>query len=79
MRTVVWLTLRDPVGGNAVQNRVIEAAPRRWPQLVIADWGAYSAGHVDWFNPDGIHPTPLGAAGLGVFIHAALVRVGGAH
>jgi len=77
VRTVVWLTLRDPDGGNAVQNRVIEAAPSRWPQLVIADWGAYSAGHADWFNEDGIHPTPLGAAGLGVFMHAVLARVAG--
>ncbi len=77
VRTVVWFTLRDPDGSHALENRVIEAAPRRWPQLVIADWKAYSANHDDWFQEDGIHPTPLGAANLGVFIHAELARVAG--
>ena len=43
-------------------------------QLVIADWNSYSAGHPDWFDEDGIHPTPLGAANLGQFVHNALVR-----
>jgi len=74
VRTVVWLTLRDPDGGHALENRVIEAAPRRWSQIVVADWNAYSANHDDWFKEDGIHPTPLGAASLGVFIHAVLAR-----
>jgi hypothetical protein len=72
---VIWLTLRDPDGRNTPINRVIEAAPKRWPRLVIADWAAYSAGHVDWFQDDGIHPTPLGATGLGVFIHSELALV----
>ncbi len=74
VRTVIWLTLRDPVGDNLTRNQVIEAAPRRWPQLVVADWNAYSADHADWFKEDGIHPTPLGAASLGQFVHGALVR-----
>ncbi len=78
VRTVVWLTLRDPDGSHALENRVIETAPRRWPQLEVADWEAYSANHDDWFQEDRIHPTPLGAANLGVFIHAELVRVAGA-
>ncbi|TML65763.1 MAG: hypothetical protein E6G14_15955 [Actinobacteria bacterium] len=74
VKTVIWLTLRDPVGAFTGMNQLIETAPRRWPQLVIADWNSYSAGHPDWFDEDGIHPTPLGAANLGQFVHNALVR-----
>jgi hypothetical protein len=77
VRTVIWLTLREADTKHAPENRVIEAAPRRWPQLVIADWNAYSADHADWFLEDGIHPTPLGAANLGVFIHTVLARAVG--
>jgi hypothetical protein len=77
VRTVIWLTLREADAKHAPENRVIEAAPRRWPQLVIADWNAYSADHADWFLEDGIHPTPLGAANLGVFIHTVLARAVG--
>ena len=79
VKTVVWLTLHDPRPAYQGMNAIIRAAPRRWPQMVIADWGGYAAGHADWFAVDGVHPTPLGAANLAVFIHSALVRVLLAH
>jgi hypothetical protein len=74
VKTVVWLTLRDPQHTFEAANDDIRLEPRQWPQLVVADWDRYSAGHADWFLEDGIHPTPLGAAELGQFIHAALER-----
>jgi lysophospholipase L1-like esterase len=74
VKTVIWLTLRDPTGANAPFNNVIEQAPTRWHRLVVADWNAYSADESQWFNEDGIHPTPEGAANLGSFIHSQLVR-----
>jgi hypothetical protein len=76
VKTVVWLTLRDPRGTYQGMNDIIRGAVRRWHQLVIADWNTYSADHPDWFNADdglgGIHPTALGAANLGQFIHTTL-------
>jgi lysophospholipase L1-like esterase len=74
VRTVVWLTLRDADGTSASFNQVIAQAPTRWHRLVVADWNAYSADQPEWFKEDGIHPTPEGAANLGSFIHAQLVR-----
>jgi hypothetical protein len=73
------LTLHDPRPGYQQINATIVAAPKRWPQMVIADWGRYAAGHSDWFAPDGIHPTPLGAGNLGIFIHRALLPLVLAH
>jgi hypothetical protein len=72
IKTVVWLTVRDAQHALYLENSALRAATRRWPQLVIADWDAYSANHPDWFDADGIHPTPLGAASLGQFIHDAV-------
>lgn len=74
VRTVVWLTLRDPDHDYKVSNEDIKIEPKEWPQLVVADWDQHSDGHPAWFRPDGVHLTPLGAAKLGAFIHATLVR-----
>ncbi len=83
VKTVIWLTLRDPRNTYRSRNSVIRAAVKRWPDLVVADWNAYSANHPDWFNQDdgvgGIHPTPEGAVSLGLFIHGVLVSVAGPH
>ena len=79
VKTVVWLTLRDSQHAYQIINKDIRAAAKTWPQLVIADWDSYSANHPDWFATDGFHPTPLGAANLGRFIHAAIQRATGTH
>jgi lysophospholipase L1-like esterase len=77
VKTVVWLTLRDPHHVYQASNKDIKAEPKEWPQLVIADWDRYSENHPDWFYNDGIHLTPLGAGELGQFIHSALRRSAG--
>ena len=74
VQTVVWLTLRDPQHAFQKANRDIHLAPNSWPQLTVADWDGYSNGHADWFVADSFHPTELGAAELGRFIHTVLVR-----
>ena len=74
VKTVVWLTLRDPEHVYQASNKAIRTKPKEWPQFVVADWDGYSAGHPEWFVEDGIHPTPLGVAKLGRFIHGALHR-----
>jgi ribosomal protein L25 (general stress protein Ctc) len=74
VKTVIWLTLRDPERDYLVSNEDIKVEPREWPQLVVADWDAFSDGRPTWFQDDGVHVTELGAAKLGEFIHRALVR-----
>jgi ribosomal protein L25 (general stress protein Ctc) len=74
VKTVLWLTMRDPQHAFLVPNTAIRAKPKEWPQFAIADWDRYAAGHADWFEADGFHPTELGATELGRFIHDALHR-----
>jgi hypothetical protein len=51
---VVWVTLeeiRDPWIGI---NKAIRVAPKRWSQLIVADWAHASADKPTWFY-DGVH------------------------
>ena len=52
---VIWLTTGRP-GTNAAQvNSILRAKASTNPAMRIADWVSYSAGHPEWFWPDGIH------------------------
>jgi hypothetical protein len=63
VRTVVWVTLRETTSNYVRNNARITKATRRWRNLVLADWNAYSRGK-PWFREDGLHLTPTGATGL---------------
>jgi len=63
VRTVVWVTLRETTSNYAQINAAIRKRARRWPNLVVADWEAYSRGE-PWFRPDGLHLNSAGATGL---------------
>ena len=56
------MTLRETTGHYRSINTAIRQATKRWPQLVVADWNAYSAGK-PWFGSDGLHLTVTGAEG----------------
>jgi len=73
---VVWLTLREAGPYTRVYhatNLQIVKAAKRWPQLLVADWNAYSAGK-PWFRADGLHPSVGGATRLAAYIRSFLVR-----
>jgi hypothetical protein len=56
-------------------NAELRAAAARHPTLVaVADWEVASAGHPEWFGPDGIHISgnPAGATAYAATIAAAL-------
>ena len=64
---VVWVTLRETRSIYRATNVVIKAAAKRWPQLVVADWNAFSSGK-PWFGDDGLHLTATGATTLAAFL-----------
>jgi hypothetical protein len=70
---VVWVTLReiDPVYRGA--NAAIADAAGRWPELLVADWNAYSRGK-PWFRDDGVHLTAAGAGELAAFLRARVLQ-----
>ena len=73
---VVWVTLREQGGYSELYhatNAVIRRASKRWPQLVVADWNAYSAGK-RWFGSDGLHLTATGATALATFLRPYIVQ-----
>jgi hypothetical protein len=71
---IVWFTLREdgtyvPPGeldeqavfaeNNATLRRLV--AGGAYPDVVVADWNAYTRSHADWFAADGVHYAPVGA------------------
>jgi hypothetical protein len=73
-RGVVWVTLRETRPLYRSTNAAIRTAARRWPQLVVADWNAYSSGHA-WFGRDGLHLTETGATELAAFLRRHVDQV----
>ncbi len=66
VREVIWVTLREAssyASLYAQSNARIRKAARRWRDLTVADWNAYSKGK-PWFATDGLHPTASGAVAL---------------
>jgi hypothetical protein len=72
-RGVVWVTLRETTSIYHPANVAIRGAAKRWPQLVVADWHAYSRGHA-WFRPDGLHLTPDGALSFVSFLRPYVTK-----
>ncbi len=70
---VVWVTLRETRDIYRGTNAAIRAAAKRWPQLVVADWNAYSAGK-PWFGSDGLHLSATGATELAHFLRPYVYR-----
>jgi len=66
-RGVVWVTLRETRDTYHWTNIAIRTAKKRWPQLLVADWNAYSRGK-PWFGHDGLHLTSAGASALAAFL-----------
>ena len=60
-------------GGPDVDGRIMRAFQEAHPdQVTVLDWPAYSAGHRDWFAPDGLHLTTDGARGFAQMIGEAV-------
>ncbi len=73
---VVWVTLRETRDLYRETNAAMRRAAKRWPNLSVADWNAFSAGR-NWFAGDGLHLTPTGATALAGFLRPYIRRAGG--
>ena len=73
---VVWVTLREEGRYSSLyrgMNAAIKKTAKRWPQLLVADWNAYSAGK-PWFGSDGLHLSARGATELAAFLRPYVFR-----
>ena len=71
VQRVVWVTLTESEGVWKEINDVIRAAPARWPQLAVADWGAQPT-DPSWFK-DTVHLDHDGAVAFGEFLRPIVV------
>ena len=67
------MTLREALDIYRQTNTVIRKPAKRWPELQVADWNAYSRGK-PWFSSDGLHMGPAGAEGLARFLRPYVFR-----
>jgi hypothetical protein len=74
---VVWVTLRAERASYAEMNAAIGRALGRWPQLVVADWSAASAGREEWFT-DGLHLSDAGGEAFARFLRPVVLGACGA-
>jgi len=77
---VIWITYRQigHVRGNSTtRNKQLRKLEQNVPNLVVADWNAYSEGKEakGWFRADRIHLLTLGANGLARFINESTSAV----
>ena len=70
---VVWVLLRETRDIYRETNAVIRSAQKRWPELLVADWNAYSRGK-PWFSSDGLHMGVTGADALAAFLRPYVFR-----
>ena len=70
---VVWVTLKETRDIYHSTNVEIKQAQKRWPQLIVADWNAYSAGK-PWFGSDGLHLSGTGASALATYLRPYVLR-----
>jgi hypothetical protein len=71
-RRIVVVTVRVPRSWEEQDNAVLRAGVSRTPRAVLVDWYAASAGHPEWFAPDGYHLQPAGARAYAALIAAAV-------
>ncbi len=78
---VIWLTYRENVGyvspgaaSNAASFSINNAhlrsvvASGRYPELILADWDAYSRSRPSWLTSDGVHLTAAGAPEAAAYV-----------
>ncbi len=62
---LVLVTPRELGGGSGADAQTVRAEGRMHPHRIkVLDWVHDSAGHPDWFQPDGLHLTTAGATGF---------------
>ena len=74
VQRVIWVTLNEHEDPWVANNAIIRDAPKRWPQLVVADWAPVAAANPSWLG-DLAHLNPEGAVGFAHFLRPIVVTV----
>lgn len=72
MHRIVLVNTRVPRPWEGVVNSDLAQVAAAVPHAVMANWYTASAGHNEWFYPDGVHLDPQGAAHFAALLVAAV-------
>lgn len=69
---VVVVNTAVPRPYRDANNSLIEDTASEFPNIRVVDWNSISAGHPEYFAPDGVHLVPTGASAYVMAIDSAL-------
>ena len=74
-RKVYWINVHVPTRRWQDQvNADLKEAAKKYHNLKIIDWYAYSKDHADWFYSDNVHPNPEGLKYYGPFVAKQILK-----
>ena len=76
-RKVFWINVYVPTRAwQSTVNNMLNAAAKKYPNLVVINWHNLAAAHPQWFYGDHTHPDPTGSLYYSTYITKKLVEKG---
>ncbi|HHT7141651.1 acetyltransferase [Bacillus anthracis] len=71
-RKIIFINTRVPRPWESIVNERLKVTVTKYPNVTLVDWYAASAGKKDYFAPDGVHLTNVGAEAYAVLVAKAV-------
>ncbi|MGG1287749.1 acyltransferase family protein [Bacillus wiedmannii] len=71
-RKIIFINTRVPRPWESIVNERLKVTASEYPNAILVDWYAASAGKKDYFAPDGVHLTNVGAEAYAALVAKAV-------
>ncbi|WP_002150955.1 acyltransferase family protein [Bacillus cereus] len=71
-RKIIFINTRVPRPWESIVNERLKEITSKYPNITLVDWHAASAGKKDYFAPDGVHLTKVGAEAYAALVVKAV-------
>ncbi|HHK5537083.1 TPA: acyltransferase family protein [Bacillus mobilis] len=71
-RKIIFINTRVPRPWESIVNERLKVTASEYPNVTLVDWYAASAGKKDYFAPDGVHLTKVGAEAYAALVAKAV-------
>ncbi|OOL11159.1 acetyltransferase [Bacillus cereus] len=71
-RKIIFINTRVPRPWESIVNERLKVTVTKYPNVTLVNWYAASAGKKDYFAPDGVHLTNVGAEAYAVLVAKAV-------
>ncbi|EJR45102.1 hypothetical protein IIM_05064 [Bacillus cereus VD107] len=75
-RKIIFINTRVPRPWESIVNERLKVTTSKYPNVTLVDWHAASAGKRDYFAPDGVHLTKVGAEAYAALVVKAVNGTG---